>query len=72
MLVLINCNYDGDTFAIFNDLETAMPAFKESCENAFNHKVYLVKPKLNEDFGFSRGDVFGAEIIEEHEAGDEN
>ena len=67
MLVLINCNFDGDTYALFNKMETAMDAFKASCESGWYYKVYLVKPNsIGEEFGFgSRGDIFGAEVIEE-------
>lgn len=67
MIVLINCNFDGDSYAIFNKMESAMDAFKASCESGFNHKVYLVKPdSLGEEFGFgSRGEIYGAEVINE-------
>jgi hypothetical protein len=67
MLVLINCSFDGDTYALFNKMENAMDAFKASCESGFYHRVYLVKPNsIGEEFGFgSRGDIFGAEVIEE-------
>jgi hypothetical protein len=71
MYVLINCNWDGDYYAIFNKLESAMEAFKESTDG-FNHKVILVKPnEIGEDFGFgSRGEIFGAEVIQEWDESD--
>lgn len=73
MLVLINCNFDGDTYALFNKVDQAKDAFKASVESGWNHKVLLVKPnEIGEDFGFgSRGDVFGAEIIEEWNSDDD-
>ena len=67
MFVLINCSFDGDTYAIFNKIENAMIAFKDSCKDNMNHHVYLVKPEaFGETFGFGNwGDIFGAEVIEE-------
>jgi hypothetical protein len=48
-----------------------MEAFKESTDG-FNHKVILVKPNsIGEDFGFgSRGEIFGAEVIQEWDESD--
>jgi hypothetical protein len=72
MFLLINCNYDGDSYSIFDKIETAMEAFNESCEEESNHRVYLVKPEIGETFGFgSRGEIFGAEIIEEYDEDDD-
>lgn len=69
MFLLICCNYDGDTYNLFNKIETAKSEFETECENSMNHKVLLVKPdQLGEPFGFgSRGEVFGAEVIFEFE-----
>jgi hypothetical protein len=66
MFVLINCSYDGDTYAIFNEIENAMVAFEDSSNCGLFHQVVLVKPNPGETFGFgSRGDFFGGEVIEE-------
>lgn len=68
MLVLICCNYDGDTYALFNKIETAKDEFDAECANSMNHRVLLVKPEqIGQSFGFgSRGDIFGAEVLFEH------
>jgi hypothetical protein len=67
MFVLINCSNDGDTYAIFNEIENARIAFEDSCKDDSNHHVYIVKPnEFGETFGFgSWGDIFGAEVIAE-------
>jgi hypothetical protein len=66
MFVLINCSYDGDTYAIFNELKNARVAFKDSRKSKCYHQVMLVQPNPGETFGFgSRGDFFGGEVIEE-------
>ena len=74
MLVLICCNYDGDTYALFNKIETAKDEFDTECANSMNHRVLLVKPEqIGQSFGFgSRGEVFGAEIIFEFDREDED
>jgi hypothetical protein len=67
MFVLINCSYDGDTYAIFNELKNARVAFKDSCKSKCYHQVVLVQPNPGETFGFgSRGDFFGGDVIEEY------
>lgn len=73
MFILINCNFDGDSYAIFSNDKKAKDAFRASCESNLYHKVYLLKPESqDQEFGFgSRGGVFGAEVINEWEAGDE-
>ena len=69
MYLLINCDYDGDTYALFPQLDRAQAAFEESCKSGFYHHVYLLEPPLTgDDFGFgARGDLFGAHVIEEFE-----
>ena len=74
MLVLICCNYDGDTYNLFNKIETAKDEFDSECANSMNHKVLLVKPdQIGEPFGFgSRGEFFGGEIIFEFDREEED
>lgn len=73
MYVLINCNFDGDSYVLFNKLDRALEDFNSSKESGFNNRVVLVEPNaLEEEFGFgSRGDVFGAKVIEEWSDGDQ-
>lgn len=68
MFLLINCNYDGDTYALFNDIASAKEAFDESCADSWNHRIVLVRPERDAKlFGFgSRGEIFGAEVLFEH------
>ena len=66
MYVLINCSYDGDTYQLFTDRERASGAFTESLDIRSYHALYLLEVEPNQEFGFgSRGEVFGAEILEE-------
>ena len=73
MFVLINCSYDGDTYNLFNKIETAREEFDAACNSGFYYKVLLVKPdSIGQEFGFgSRGDFFGAELIFEFEEEDQ-
>jgi len=66
MYILINCSFDGDQYKLVQNLEEGKNAFKESIDTGFFHNIYLLEVEVDNDFGFgSRGDVFGAKVIEE-------
>ncbi len=68
MYILINCSFDGDQYKLVQNLEEGKKAFKESIDTEFFHKIYLLEVEVGKEFGFgSRGDVFGANVIEEWE-----
>ena len=71
MFLIINCNHDGDSYFLTENLEKAQAEFEACCEEAYNFKVILCKPTIEGTFGFgSRGDLYDAEIIEEWERED--
>jgi hypothetical protein len=71
MYVIINLNHDGDSYFLTENLEKAQAEFKACCEEDYNFKVILCKPTIEGTFGFgSRGDLYGAEVIEEWERED--
>jgi hypothetical protein len=65
MFLLINLNYDGDTYRIFKDIAEAKDAFDVSCMEGDNHRVVLLAPYTDgEHFGFgAEGEIFGAEVL---------
>ncbi len=65
MFLLINLNYDGDTYRIFKDIAEAKDAFDVSCMEGDNHRVVLLVPYTDgEHFGFgAEGEIFGAEVL---------
>jgi hypothetical protein len=65
MFLLINLNYDGDTYRIFKDAKEAKDAFDVSCMEGDNHRVVLLVPSTDgENFGFgAEGEIFGAEVL---------
>jgi hypothetical protein len=67
MYVIINLNHDGDSYFLTENLDKAQAEFNECCkEEEYNFKVILCRPTLEGTFGFgSRGELYGAEIIEE-------
>jgi hypothetical protein len=70
MYILINFNEDGDSYNFFTDLEKARTAFNDSKYNAAvcNYTVFLLKIQPGVEFGFgSRGEVYGAEVIDSSE-----
>ena len=66
MYILINLNYDGDSYQIFPNIEDAKKSFDESIDNDYYHAVFLVKAEPGVEFGFgARGEIYGADVIEE-------
>ena len=74
MLVLINRSHNGDTFNLFNKMETAIKEFYAACDSGLYYRGLLVKPdSIEQEFGFdSNGEFFGAEIIFEFEQDDQH
>ena len=74
MIVLINYSDSGNTFNLFNKMETAIKEFYAACDSGLYYKVLLVKPdSIEQEFGFdSMGEFFGAEIIFEFEQDDQD
>lgn len=72
MYILINFNEGGDSYNFFTDLEKARTAFNDSKYEAtmvdYETSVFLLKVQPGVEFGFgSRGDVYGAEVIDSSE-----
>ena len=71
MFAIINLNHDGDSYFLTENLDKAKAEFNACIEEDYNFKVILCKPTLEGTFGFgSRGDLYGAEVIEEWERED--
>ncbi len=68
--VIIEANPDGDSYEIHNQLEEAKKSFEERKSTSSiwaEGTIYLVEVK-DKKFGFgSMGDIYGADVIEQHE-----
>ena len=68
--MLINCDPDGDSYEIYDNLKEGKESFNEKKKDppVFGDIIiYLIEVKNPRDFGFgSRGDMCGAEIILEY------
>jgi len=72
MLILIMCNYDGDTYQLSDNLEVLKKKFDREKESKFCSRLILAKVKQDVEFGFgSQGDFFAEEVIEEWDENDE-
>jgi len=70
LIVLVICNYDGDRYKIFTDLDKANAAFEEATleENVSigDYWLYLVEAELDAEFGLDpRGGTYGCVLIRE-------
>ena len=66
MLILIMCQYDGDTYQLSDNLEVLKKKFDREKESKFCSHLILAKVKLDVEFGFgTQGDFFAEEVIEE-------
>jgi hypothetical protein len=66
MYAIINCSYDGDNYQLFSELSSAQAQFNDSLEVRAYHAVYLLGVQVGVEFGFgNRGEIYGAEILEE-------
>jgi hypothetical protein len=74
MLILIMCNYDGDTYQLSDNLEVLKKKFDREKESKFcPNRLILAKVKQDVEFGFgSQGDFFAEEVIEEWDENDED
>jgi hypothetical protein len=67
--MIIEADPDGDSYELHNELQKAKKSFEEiKKSNTFwgEGTIYLIEVK-DKKFGFgSRGDMFGAEVIESH------
>jgi hypothetical protein len=73
MLILIMCNYDGDTYQLSDNLEVLKKKFDREKECKFCSRLILAKVKPDVEFGFgSQGDFFAEEVIEEWDENDED
>jgi hypothetical protein len=73
MLILIMCNYDGDTYQLSDNLEVLKKKFDREKESKFCSRLILAKVKPDVEFGFgSQGDFFAEEVIEEWDENDED
>ncbi len=67
--MIIEADSDGDSYEIHKELQKAKESFEERKKsNTFwgEGTIYLIEVK-DKKFGFgSRGDMFGAEVIESH------
>jgi hypothetical protein len=73
MLILIMCNYDGDTYRLSDNLEVLKKKFDREKESKFCSRLILAKVKPDVEFGFgSQGDFFAEEVIEEWDENDED
>ena len=73
MLILIMCNYDGDTYQLSDNLEVLKKKFDREKESKFCNRLILAKVKQDVEFGFgSQGDFFADEVIQEWDENDED
>ena len=72
MLILIMCNYDGDTYQLSDNLEVLKKKFDREKESKFYNRLILAKVKPDVPFGFgSQGDFFADEVIDEWDENDD-
>lgn len=67
--ILINLNFDGDSYKLYPHTEEGLAQAKEDLESGkedYHHSIVIAEVETGRDFGWgNRGEFYGGEIIKE-------